>query len=176
MEPGFDVQGNAKATIEDISPLLLEAHLKATGSKLAKQIRNLGVKEVLEQMELLEGPPERQRVKNVALMMFCDYPDKFFPYMQVEITRFPNGSIRDPKNFVEIPPIKGTVPQIIRRTMEKLQDMPLQYTCRRFRAGWRPTVFSAILMMCWRKPSLMRFITGITCAMNRFRWKSSLTA
>ena len=118
MELEFDVQGNAKATIEDISPLLLEAHLKATGSKLAKQIRNIGVKEVLEQMELLEGPPERQRVKNVALMMFCDYPDKFFPYMQVEITRFPNGSIRDPKNFVEIPPIKGTVPQIIRRTME----------------------------------------------------------
>ena len=125
MELEFDVQGNAKATIEDISPLLLEAHLKATGSKLAKQIRNMGVKEVLEQMELLEGPPERQRVKNMALMMFCDYPDKFFPYMQVEITRFPNGSIRDPKNFVEIPPIKGTVPQIIRRTMEKLQDIAI---------------------------------------------------
>ncbi|MEE3423446.1 MAG: RNA-binding domain-containing protein [Succinimonas sp.] len=121
----FDVQGNAKATIEDISPVLLEAHLKATGSKLAKQIGRLGVKEVLEQMELLEGPPERQRIKNVALMMFCDYPDKFFPYMQVEITRFPNGSIRDPKNFVEIPPIKGTVPQIIRRTMEKLQDIAI---------------------------------------------------
>ena len=27
-------------------------------------------------MELLEGPPERQRVKNVALMMFCDHPIK----------------------------------------------------------------------------------------------------
>ena len=55
--------------------------------------------------------------------MFCDHADKFFPYMQVEIVRFPNGSIKDPKNFIEIPPIKGTVPQIIRRTMEKLQDM-----------------------------------------------------
>lgn len=119
----FDVQGNEKATIEDISPLLLEAHLRETGSKLAKQVSKLGVKEILEQMELLEGPPERQRIKNVALMMFCEYPDKFFPYMQVEIVRFPSGSIKDPKNFVEIPPIKGTVPQIIRRTMEKLQDI-----------------------------------------------------
>lgn len=121
----FDVQGNPKATIDDISPLLLEAHLKETGSKLAKQVAKLGVKEILEQMELLEGPHERQRIKNVALMMFCDHPDKFFPYMQVEIVRFPNGSIKDPKNFIEIPPIKGTVPQIIRRTMEKLQDIAI---------------------------------------------------
>ena len=119
----FDVQGNAKATIDDISPTLLEEHLKETGSKLAKLVSKLGVHDVLEQMELLDGPPERQRIRNVALMMFCDHADRFFPYMQVEIVRFPNGSIKDPKNFVEVPPIKGTVPQIIRRTMEKLQDM-----------------------------------------------------
>ncbi len=121
----FDVQGNPKASIDDISPLLLEAHLKETGSKLANQISTLGVREVLDQMELLDGPPERQFVKNVALMMFCDHADKFFPYMQVEIVRFPNGSIKDPKNFIEAPPITGTVPQIIRRTMEKLQDIAI---------------------------------------------------
>ncbi len=121
----FDVQGNPKATIDDISPLLLEDHLKKTGSKLAKEVAKLGVHEILEQMDLLEGPPERERIKNVALMMFCDHADKFFPYMQVEIVKFPNGSIKDPKNFIEVPPIKGTVPQIIHRTMEKLQDMAI---------------------------------------------------
>ena len=60
-------------------------------------------------MVLLDGPPERQRVRNVALMMFCDHADRFFPYMQVEIVRFPNGSIKDPKNFVEVPPIPLSV-------------------------------------------------------------------
>lgn len=119
----FDVLGNEEATMDDISPVLLEDHLIKTGSKLANQVSKLGIKEVLDQMELLVGPPERQRIKNVALMMFCDHADKFFPYMQVEIVRFPNGSIKDPKNFIEIPPIKGTVPQIIQRTMEKLQDL-----------------------------------------------------
>lgn len=121
----FDVRGNEKATLDDISPILLEEHLKKTGSKLSKQIKELGVREVLDQMEMLVGPPERQRIKNVALMMFCDHPDKFFPYMQVEIVKFPNGSIKDPKNFIEIPPIKGTVPQIIQRTMEKIQDIAI---------------------------------------------------
>ena len=119
----FDVQGNPKATIDDISPLLLAEHLKETGSKLAKQVQKLGVQEILDEMQLLDGPPERLRVKNVALMMFCDKPDCFFPYMEVDIVWFPNGSIKDPNNFIEIPPIKGTVPQIIRRTMDKLQDM-----------------------------------------------------
>lgn len=122
----FDVQGNEKATIDDISPILLEDHLKKTGSKLAKQVSKLGVREILDQMELLVGPPEHEKIKNVALMMFCDHADKFFPYMQVEIVRFPNGSIKDPKNFIEVPPIKGTVPQIISRTMEKLQDMVIE--------------------------------------------------
>ncbi len=122
----FDVQGNPLATINDISSVLLEDHLKKTGSKLAKQVAKLGVKEILNQMDLLNGPLERQWIKNVALMMFCDHPNKFFPYMQAEIVRFPNGSVEDPKNFIEIPPITGSVPQIIQRTMQTLQDIAIR--------------------------------------------------
>lgn len=122
----FDVQANPNATMDDISPILLERHLRATGSRLAKDVRNRGVEAVLEEMQLLEGPAECIKLKNVALMMFCEYPEKFFPYTQVEITKFPEGSIREPNNFIEIPPIKGSVPTIIRRTMEKLQDMVIE--------------------------------------------------
>lgn len=35
----FDCRENHKATFEDISPVLLEDHLRKTGSKLAKQVR-----------------------------------------------------------------------------------------------------------------------------------------
>ena len=64
----------------------------------------------------------------MALMMFCDHADKFFPYMQVEIVNFPNGSIKDPKNFIEVPPIKGTVPQIIHRTSISLKFNGVTFT------------------------------------------------
>ncbi len=74
-------------------------------------------------MQLLVGPPEQQYLTNAALMMFCDHPDRFFPYTQVEITKFPEGSIRNPNNFIEVPVIKGSVPEMINRTMQKLQDM-----------------------------------------------------
>lgn len=122
----FDEQPNPVAGFDDISLVLLEEHLKATGSKLAKQVSKRGAKDILEEMKLLTGEPERLRVKNVALMMFCEEPDRFFPYMQVDIVKFPNGSVKDPNNFVEVPSIKGSVPSIIKRTMEKLQDMVIE--------------------------------------------------
>lgn len=122
----FDEQPNPVAGFEDISLVLLEEHLKATGSKLAKQVSIRGVREILEEMKLLEGEPERLRIKNVALMMFCEESDRFFPYMQVDIVKFPNGSVNDPNNFIEVPSIKGSVPSIIKRTMEKLQDMVIE--------------------------------------------------
>ncbi len=121
-----DMVGNPHAKLEDISEILLTEHLKATGSKLANQVRIRGVGEVLDEMQLLSGPPEMHRIRNVALMMFCEDPGKFFPYMQVDIVKFPEGSIRNPNSFIEVPSIKGSVPQIIRRTCEKIQDLAIE--------------------------------------------------
>ncbi len=119
----FDMKPNFKATEDDISAALLMDHLKKTKSRLARQVLKRGVMDVLGDMQLLVGPPEQQYITNVALMMFCDHLDQFFPYTQVEITKFPEGSIRNPNNFIEVPVIKGSVPEMINRTMQKLQDM-----------------------------------------------------
>ncbi|RHN13341.1 hypothetical protein [Anaerobutyricum hallii] len=56
-----DEQPNSVAGFDDISLVLLEEHLKATGSKLAKQVSKRGVKDILEEMKLLTGEPERLR-------------------------------------------------------------------------------------------------------------------
>lgn len=122
----FDTRPNFEAAESDISVALLTDHLNTTKSKLAKQIGKRGVMEVLGDMQLLVGPPEQQYISNAALMMFCDHLDKFFPYTQVEITKFPEGSIKNPNNFIEVPVIKGSVPTMIKRTMEKLQDMVIE--------------------------------------------------
>ena len=122
----YDMRPNFKATVEDISIALLEDHLNTTKSRLAKQIRERGIMDILNDMQLLVGPPEHQYIQNVALMMFCEHLDKFFPYTQVEIVRFPDGSVKNPNNFIEVPVIKGSVPMMIRRTMERLQDMVIE--------------------------------------------------
>ena len=122
----LDARPNFDATENDISVALLIDHLNETKSKLAKQVTERGVMAVLNDMQLLVGPPEQQYISNAALMMFCEHLDKFFPYTQVEIVRFPDGSIKNPNNFKEFPVIKGSVPMMIKRTMQTLQDLVIE--------------------------------------------------
>ena len=119
----FDCRANHKATFEDISPVLLEDHLRKTGSKLAKQVRERGVEEILNDLQLLVGPPELRYIQNVAIMMFCEHPEKFFGYTYVQMTSFPKGSIENPSISEDFPNITGSVPQMIQATMERFRNL-----------------------------------------------------
>ena len=119
----FDCRANHKANFDDISPVLLEDHLRKTGSKLAKQVRERGVEEILEDMQLLVGPPELRYIQNVAIMMFCEHPEKFFGYTYVQMTLFPKGSIENPGISEDFPNITGSVPQMIQATMERFRNL-----------------------------------------------------
>jgi ATP-dependent DNA helicase RecG len=77
-------------------------------------------------MDLVEGPKENLRVKNIALMLFSYQPEKFFPGTQVDIVIYPKGKDADPDNFIEIDPIKGPVHQIIRRTLDYIKTMVIR--------------------------------------------------
>lgn len=89
-------------------------------------MESLSVSRILEQMDLLYGPTENRMVKNVAAMMFCDNPEKFFKNTQVEVVIFPEGRERNPDNLREIPPFRGSFPQMIRNTLEYLRNNVIQ--------------------------------------------------
>ena len=96
----------AEISIADISPTLVWEHLSKAGSRLTKEFNPSALQDTLEKMNLLTGPTERRLVKNVAAMMFCEQPDKFFPRTQVDIVIFPEGRIGNPNNLIEAPAIK----------------------------------------------------------------------
>ena len=123
----FDDRGNPDIKIDDISPVLVYDHLKKVGSKLANKFSGDGLENILEQMDLYDGPTERRYIKNVAAMMFCENLKKFFPVSRVEIVVFPNGRIKDPNNFYEVPAITGTVPQMINQTLNQLRTFIREY-------------------------------------------------
>ncbi|MCF0211922.1 MAG: putative DNA binding domain-containing protein [Bacteroidales bacterium] len=122
----FDDRGNEAISIDDISPLLLKEHLVKVGSKLAKEDLSRNLEMVLEQMDLTEGAKEKRLIKNVAAMMFCDKPEKFFKTTQVEIVLFPEGREANPDNITEVPPITGPVPSIIQNTLSYLRTNVLK--------------------------------------------------
>ncbi|MBQ0088068.1 MAG: putative DNA binding domain-containing protein [Prevotellaceae bacterium] len=117
----FDDRGNEAITINDISPILLKDYLTKVGSRLAQENFTSGIENILEQMNLLDGPTERHLIKNVAAMMFAEHPEKFFNTTQVDIVVFPEGREDDPENFIEVPVIKGPVPMMIRETLNYLR-------------------------------------------------------
>ncbi len=119
----FDERGNPDICLKDISTLLLREYLVKVGSKLANDINTKPLQEILEQMDLFVGPKENRMLRNVAAMMFCENPSKFFKRTQVEIVYFPEGRLNNPSNLYEGSVITGSVPQIIDRTLEYLKRM-----------------------------------------------------
>jgi ATP-dependent DNA helicase RecG len=122
----FDDRGNLTAKISDVSMLLIREFLNQVQSKLLDDIEDAKPHDVLEQMGLLDGPIESERVKNVALMMFSYHPEKFFPGTQIDIVIYPRGKDDDPDNFIEIDPIKGPVNIIIQKALDFLRTMVIQ--------------------------------------------------
>lgn len=119
----FDERGNGQITEKDIPLGMLRDHLAKVDSRLYDGVMQRPVLETLEQMDLLEGPTERRRIRNVAAMMFCETPEKFFPYTQVDIVRFAVSRIETPDEITENLTIRGPVPKIIRDTMSVLSQL-----------------------------------------------------
>lgn len=117
----FDDRANTNASLDDISMVLIRDFLVETNSKLATQIEYAKLSDILEQMDLVSGPPERLWPKNIALMMFSNKMEHFFPCSRVDIVIYPKGKDNDPSNLIEIPPITGPVHMMIRSTMEYLK-------------------------------------------------------
>lgn len=117
----FDDRVNINATLDDISMVLIRDFLVETRSRLASQIEHTRLSEILLQMDLVAGPPERLSPKNIALMLFSNKMDKYFPCSRVDIVIYPNGREKDPSNFIEVPPIIGPVHHMIRSTMGYLK-------------------------------------------------------
>ncbi|MEO5643978.1 MAG: RNA-binding domain-containing protein [Bacteroidia bacterium] len=115
----FDDRANTQASVNDISMVLVQDHLRKTGSKLAGEVGKRPNNEILQQMELISGPIEHLFPRNVALMMFAENPEKFFPCTHVEVVHFPKGA-EDPK-FKEFPKITGTIPTQIEKTLQLLK-------------------------------------------------------
>ncbi|WP_118796215.1 RNA-binding domain-containing protein [Haemophilus haemolyticus] len=118
----FDDRINRQANINDISLLRINDFLVKTESKLASYVLETDKISLLKQLDLVENIGGVYYPKNIALMMFCDNPDQFFPQTQVDITIFPEGKINNPDYFVEIPSIKGPIDSIINDTLRYLRN------------------------------------------------------
>ncbi len=86
----FDDRENPFATVSDIDLGLLREHLKKVGSSLYELSTKMNLIEVAQSMKLLSGPKERLFPRNIALLMFSENIEKYFPYAYIEIVDMPD--------------------------------------------------------------------------------------
>ena len=86
----FDDRPNLAANVQDLDLGLMREHLRVIGSELYDLSRDMDTLELAQNMQLVSGPPEDQHPLNVALLMFCENPQKFFRYARIEVVEIPD--------------------------------------------------------------------------------------
>ena len=76
--------------------------------------------DILKQRDLVTGSAENLRPKNIALMMFSENPSEYFPYTEIDIVIYPEGKVKNPRKFIEVPPIKGPIDRMFKETISYL--------------------------------------------------------
>ncbi|SHI45616.1 ATP-binding protein [Clostridium intestinale] len=84
----FDEKININGGIEEISGDLIKEYFRASESELYWEVSKFS----LEALGKKLGIVQNSKVKNVGLLMFSNYPQKFFPMCQIEVIDFTKKS------------------------------------------------------------------------------------
>ncbi|MDD2942062.1 MAG: putative DNA binding domain-containing protein [bacterium] len=87
----FDDRYNQRASMEDLSPRLIEEFLREVGSDLADDASTISIEALGRQMNVVGGRTEAAFPKNIGLMFFNEHPESFFPATQIDVVWFPDG-------------------------------------------------------------------------------------
>ncbi len=86
----FDDRPNLAASVEDLDLGLIREHLKKAESGLYAYSQNQNLLRLAEDLQLVSGPAEYIRPRNVGLLMFSEHLEKYFRYARIEVVDIPD--------------------------------------------------------------------------------------
>ncbi|ETD72230.1 transcriptional regulator, partial [Pelistega indica] len=134
----FDDRLQIASSLDDLEPHLIREFLTEIKSDLAKEAKSLSVIELGQRMNIIGGTAETLFPKNVGLMFFNSTPERFFPYSQIEVVYFPDGT---GGNQIDEKVFKGPVGRIVQDALifiknlylkERIHKLPDQAESKRF--------------------------------------------
>lgn len=88
----FDDRVNHEAEISDLSLPLIKTYLREVGSSLYGLADTMDFSELCRNMNIVDGPTEYIKPKNVGLLFFSPNPEKFFPFSaHIDVVELPDG-------------------------------------------------------------------------------------
>ena len=86
----FDDRPNLAADINDLDIGLMRDHLRKIGSDLSQYAQGMSALDIAQCMQLVAGPPEALKPRNVGILMFSEHPEKYFRYARIEVVDIPD--------------------------------------------------------------------------------------
>ncbi|MDE0448109.1 MAG: putative DNA binding domain-containing protein [Spirochaetaceae bacterium] len=120
----FDDRYHQAASLDDLSPRLIQQFLRAVGSDLGLE-SGLSTETLGRRMNIVGGPAEACFPKNVGLLLFNEAPHIFFPTTQIDVVWFPYGPGGDRFEEKEF---RGPLAVILREAIEFIDRNYLKET------------------------------------------------
>jgi ATP-dependent DNA helicase RecG len=94
----FDDRVRYDVELSALSLHLIQSHLQEVKSDLFEESGSMDFGRLCTAMQIVDGPLENLRPRNVGLLFFTENPGRFIPQVQIDVVRFPEGkagSIRE---------------------------------------------------------------------------------
>jgi len=123
----FDDRICHKADLKDLQIGLIKDFLRDVKSDLLFEVDKIPFEQLCHQMQIIQGPEEYLKPLNIALMMFNNNPEQFFPYARIEIVDFHDevGDSFSEKIF------KGPIHIQLKEALRYLQSMFIKEEIRK---------------------------------------------
>ncbi len=84
----FDDRVRQNAALTDLKLPLIQSHLATISSALLADSANMPFADLCRRMNIVSGPDEYLKPKNIGLLLFNDNPAAFFPCAQIDLVQF----------------------------------------------------------------------------------------
>lgn len=88
----FDEKININGGIEELSGDLIKEYFRASESELYWEVSKFSLEALGKKLGIVQNSKDGLKVKNVGLLMFSNFPQKFFPMCQIEVIDFTKKS------------------------------------------------------------------------------------
>ena len=84
----FDDRIHHAKSLKDISVSLIQEYLNEITSDLAGEALKIPFTDLCLKMNIVDGPAEQLKPKNIGLLLFNDHPEKIFPGARIDVVEF----------------------------------------------------------------------------------------
>ena len=92
---------NRIAKLDIIRRGYLEDYLRISNSKLAKELNSRTIQDLLVSLEVANETDTEIELRNIAVLMFAERPDKLIPGAQIDLVKFDTKDAEASRKFTE---------------------------------------------------------------------------